>query len=120
MMRLPQSRFRSLLKDFRRTAGLTQSAGPPNQRAALAGCAWLAPLLPEFVGLLEPLPTLAGSLAPERERRQIHAAVAYLPTNIAGPAGTLLVLDDLQWAGPDALDLLAAHRDAEVRPAHPR
>src|SRR5207248_9091495 len=27
--------------------------------------------------------------------------------NVAGPAGALLVLDDLQWAGPDALDLLA-------------
>ncbi|HKC75238.1 MAG TPA: hypothetical protein VKF37_13730, partial [Chloroflexota bacterium] len=49
------------------------------------------------------------------------------------PAGTLLVLDDLQWAGPDALDLLAAlvrgapaslrvvgaYRDTEVRPADP-
>ena len=27
---------------------------------------------------------------------------------MAGPAGTLLVLDDLHWAGPDAVDLLAA------------
>ncbi len=27
---------------------------------------------------------------------------------LAGPAGTLLVLDDLHWAGPDAVDLLAA------------
>jgi len=27
---------------------------------------------------------------------------------VAGPAGTLLVLDDLHWAGPDAVDLLAA------------
>jgi predicted ATPase len=50
---------------------------------------------------------------------------------MAGPAGTLLVLDDLQWAGADALDLLAtlarlpadvlvrvvgAYRDTEVMP----
>ncbi|HXT34816.1 MAG TPA: hypothetical protein VN837_04485, partial [Chloroflexota bacterium] len=57
--------------------------------------------------------------------------VARFLTNIAGPAGTLLVLDDLQWAGPDALDLLAtlvhsvpdvplrvlvAYRDAEASP----
>ena len=35
-------------------------------------------------------------------------AVARYLANMAGPAGTLLVLDDLQWAGPDALDLLTA------------
>jgi predicted ATPase len=34
--------------------------------------------------------------------------VARFLANVAGPAGTLLVLDDLQWAGADALDLLAA------------
>jgi predicted ATPase len=52
---------------------------------------------------------------------------------VAGPAGTLLVLDDLQWAGPDALDLLAtlvrsaavplrvvgAYRSTEVQPHEP-
>ena len=36
------------------------------------------------------------------------AAVARFLANVAGPAGTLLVLDDLQWAGPDALDLLVS------------
>ena len=59
-------------------------------------------------------------------------AVGRYLANVAGPAGTLLVLDDLQWAGPDALDLLAtlahtaagvrivgAYRDTEVRPADP-
>jgi tetratricopeptide (TPR) repeat protein len=50
--------------------------------------------------------------------------------NLAGPMGTLLVLDDLQWAGPDALHLLTtlvrsagemplrivgAYRDTEVQ-----
>jgi len=63
----------------------------------------------------------------------IHAAVARLLANVAEPAGTLLVLDDLQWAGPDALDLInmlarsaspmlrlvGAYRDTEVRPADP-
>ena len=48
--------------------------------------------------------------------------------------GTLLLLDDLQWAGPDALDLIAtlirsdsavplrvvgAYRDTEVQPQDP-
>ncbi len=43
---------------------------------------------------------------PEQERRLLFTAVARYLTTIAGPAGTLLVLDDLQWAGADALDLL--------------
>ncbi len=81
-----------------------QAAGPVERRAALAGCAWLARLLPELAEDLEPPRT--GILAPEQERRLIHAAVARLLANVAGPAGALLVLDDLQWAGPDALDLI--------------
>ena len=60
------------------------------------------------------------------------AVLRYL-ANSAGPSGTLLVLDDLQWAGPDALDLLVllvreadpplrmvgAYRDTEVGPHNP-
>ena len=38
----------------------------------------------------------------------MFAAVARYLGNIAGTAGTLLILDDLQWAGSDACDLLAA------------
>ena len=64
----------------------------------------------------------------------MFGAVARYLTNVAGPAGTLLVLDDLQWAGPDVLDLLAflihapaqvplqvvaAYRDTEVRTQDP-
>ena len=37
----------------------------------------------------------------------MFAAVERYLSNISGRAGTLLVLDDLQWAGGDALDLLA-------------
>jgi tetratricopeptide (TPR) repeat protein len=36
----------------------------------------------------------------------MFAAVVRYLARVAGPAGTLLVLDDLHWAGPDALDLL--------------
>jgi tetratricopeptide (TPR) repeat protein/DNA-binding XRE family transcriptional regulator len=102
-------------------------------RTALAGCAWLVRLLPELVdGPIEPLP--AWALPPEQERRLMVAAVARFLGNVAGPAGTLLLLDDLQWAGPDALDLLTAlvraaadvplrvigaYRDTEVRPGDP-
>jgi tetratricopeptide (TPR) repeat protein len=35
-------------------------------------------------------------------------AVAHFLANVAGTSGTLLVLDDLQWASLDALDLLAS------------
>ncbi|WIG59112.1 MAG: hypothetical protein OJF49_001859 [Ktedonobacterales bacterium] len=80
---------------------------PEEQRAALDGCGWLARLLPELTerGLVaEP----AWTLAPEQERRLMFAAVARYLGNVAGPAGTLLALDDLHWAGIDALDLLMA------------
>src|SRR5581483_4413632 len=53
----------------------------------------------------EPLPP--WTVPPDQERRLMFAAVERFLVNVAGPAGTLLVLDDLQWAGPDALDLLA-------------
>ncbi len=76
-------------------------------RDDLRGCAWLLRLLPELAELdLLQLPTWA--LAPEQERRLTFSAVARFLANIAGPFGTLLVLDDLQWAGADACDLLIA------------
>jgi predicted ATPase len=116
-----------------------QAQRPARLRAVLSGCAWLVRLLPELAEVLDPLPT--ATLAPEQERRLLFAAVARVLANVAGPAGTLLVLDDLQWAGSDALDLLAtlvrapalahrergasvlrimgAYRETEVRPADP-
>ncbi|HVA91913.1 MAG TPA: AAA family ATPase [Chloroflexota bacterium] len=97
-------------------------------RAHLRGCAWLVRLLPELAeGSIPPLPTWTTS--PEQERRLMVEAVGRFLGNIAGRLGTLLVLDDLQWAGQDALDvlgtlvrssaatpvrLIAAYRDTEV------
>jgi tetratricopeptide (TPR) repeat protein/transcriptional regulator with XRE-family HTH domain len=101
-------------------------------RVALRGCAWLVRLLPELAEApIEPLPD--WRVSPEQERRLLFAAVGRLLANVAAPAGVLLVLDDLQWAGADALDLLAtlvrgggaplrivgAYRDTEVRAADP-
>ncbi|MBV9282576.1 MAG: AAA family ATPase, partial [Chloroflexi bacterium] len=84
-------------------------------RADLRGCAWLVRLLPELAdGPIEPLP--AWSLPPERERRLMDEAVVRFLANVAGPAGTLLLLDDLQWAGVDALDLLALLARTSARP----
>jgi tetratricopeptide (TPR) repeat protein/DNA-binding XRE family transcriptional regulator len=101
-------------------------------RQDLRECAWLARLLPEVEsGLIEPAP--GGVTAPEHERRLIFDAVKRFLTQIAGPAGVLLALDDLQWAGADALDLIetlaraaalplrivATYRDTETLPGAP-
>lgn len=87
-----------------------------SRRTALQGADWLGLLLPELarLGMMD----VDGSegttgrhqatLGPEQERRLLFAAVARYLRAVAGEAGTLLVLDDLHWAGADALDLLAA------------
>ena len=46
--------------------------------------------------------------ASDQRRRLLYAAVDRCLRAVAGEAGVLLVLDDLQWAGPDAFDLLRA------------
>ncbi len=101
-------------------------------REDLDHCRWLALLLPELVeaGALPAPP----AIAPEQGRRLMFSAVSQFLTNIAGPAGTLLILDDLQWADTDALDLLSAlvttqtssplrvvgaYRSTEVAPGSP-
>jgi tetratricopeptide (TPR) repeat protein/transcriptional regulator with XRE-family HTH domain len=102
-------------------------------RRDLQGCAWLGRLLPELAEqALAPAPS--WKLPPEQERRLLFAAVCRYLANVAGPSGTLVILDDLQWAGGDALDLLeslvresaavptllrilGAYRDTEVQPS---
>ncbi|MGH2343741.1 MAG: AAA family ATPase [Chloroflexota bacterium] len=79
---------------------------PERRGADLEGCAWLVRLLPELAEM--PVRPPSGTLSSEQERRLIFGAVERFLTNVASPAGTLLVLDDLQWAGPDALDLVNA------------
>jgi tetratricopeptide (TPR) repeat protein len=84
-----------------------QPQSPAQLRTSLQGCSWLARLLPELAERhLTPAPT--WTLPPEQERRLLFAAVGRYLANAAGPLGTLLVLDDLQWAGADTLDLVAA------------
>ncbi len=125
-----QEPYAPLLEALQRALRLQS---PRQLRTALVGCAWLVRLLPELAdGPIEPLPTWTAPA--EQERRLVFAAVARLLANVAGPSGTLLLLDDLQWAGPDALDLLAvlvrgaveaplrvigAYRDTEVQAQSP-
>ena len=111
-------------------AGYARITPEPVLRDQLAGCAWLDRLLPELRGLdLSP-----EGADPQHTRRLVFAAAARFVGAIAGDRGALLVLDDLQWAGPDGLALLAAlvravhpnqvrvvaaYRDTEVPPSGP-
>ncbi len=90
-----------------------QSLSPDELRVYARDCPWVARVLPELAlaGVVEaPAPLL-----PERERRLVFAAMVRFVANVAGSAGTLLVLDDLQWAGPDALEVLLALAHAAAR-----
>ena len=78
---------------------------PAELKAALQGCGWLVRLLPELAER-DTIQLPPWTLTSEQERRLMFAAVARYMANIAGTAGTLLVFDDLQWAGSDACDLL--------------
>ncbi len=106
---------------------------PAQLREDLRQCARLVRLLPELADA-GVLPSPPSTLMPEQERRLAFGAVSRFLSNIAGPAGTLLVLDGLQWAGADALDLMTsllqtpsdaplrvvgAYRDTEVSPRGP-
>ena len=61
-------------------------------------------LLPELVSPGAGRERVPGQ--PEQQRRLLFSAAAHCLRAAAGQAGTLLILDDLHWAGPDALDLL--------------
>jgi transcriptional regulator with XRE-family HTH domain len=107
-----QEPFAPLLGALQRSIA---SLAATERAAALDGCVWLSRLLPELAGSMT-LPALSWELPPEQERRLMFGAIARYLANVAGLAGTLLVLDDLQWAGADALDLLAGLVQAPAAP----
>ncbi len=110
-----------------------RGCAPGQLRGELRGCAWLVRLLPELAARpIEPLP--AWTVAAEHERRLTFGAVGRFLANMAGPSGTLLILDDLHWAGADGLELLStllraasdlrlrvvgAYRDTALAPSTP-
>jgi tetratricopeptide (TPR) repeat protein/transcriptional regulator with XRE-family HTH domain len=78
-------------------------------RADLTGCFWLKQLFPELMGwAIDAVPYMTETLPPEQVRRLLFTAVTRFLANIAGTYGVVLLLDDLQWAGLDALALLGA------------
>jgi tetratricopeptide (TPR) repeat protein/transcriptional regulator with XRE-family HTH domain len=85
---------------------------PTGQRAeALRQAGRVDLLLPELAPPSGPGPGESGAPAgvqPEQQRRLLVSSARRLLRTVAGPAGTLLVLDDLHWAAPDVIDLLAA------------
>lgn len=125
-----QGPYGPLLEAF---SGALHQMEPGQLRTAIDGCSWLVRLLPELAEMrVAPMP--AWSLPADQERRLMFSAVERFLGNIAGPAGTLLVLDNLQWAEAGTLDLLsalieaapqsqlriiAAYRHTEVRPVSP-
>jgi tetratricopeptide (TPR) repeat protein/transcriptional regulator with XRE-family HTH domain len=73
----------------------------------LEGCGQLVRLLPELAEIHQ-MSQVEWTLPPSQERRLVFHAVRRFLANVAGPAGTLLALDDLQWAGADTFDLLTS------------
>lgn len=76
------------------------------RRAALVGCAWLSRIVHGIYRDTDAAPD--ETLPFTARRRAIIASVRRYLSNVAGPNGTALVLDDLQWSHPDTLDLLYA------------
>jgi tetratricopeptide (TPR) repeat protein/transcriptional regulator with XRE-family HTH domain len=110
-----------------------QGLGQRDLRRRVEGCDWLARLLPELANTAA-IHLPGTHVPPEQERRLMFKAMRRFLANMAGAEGTLLVLDDVQWAGPDAWDLmcalarsaretplriLAAYRNTEVRASTP-
>jgi predicted ATPase len=66
----------------------------------------LAPLFPEIMARLGPQP-VRYPLPDEQARLRLYDAIGRLLSAIATPAPLLFLLDDLHWADPATLDLLA-------------
>jgi DNA-binding CsgD family transcriptional regulator/tetratricopeptide (TPR) repeat protein len=66
----------------------------------------LAPLVPQLERLVPGLPPRAPAADPETERYRLYNAVDAVLTDTAGRWPTVVLLDDLHWAGAPTLALL--------------
>jgi transcriptional regulator with XRE-family HTH domain/tetratricopeptide (TPR) repeat protein len=92
--------FPELLLDVLRACPLLE------RQKLLEGCSWLTRLIPDIPAAWLAAPT--WQLPYEQERRLQFTAVANVLTRLTATHRLLLVVDDLQWANVDTLDLLAA------------
>jgi hypothetical protein len=84
----------------------TQRGSAVSLRHELRGCAWLIRAIPELAsGPIDPLPS--ESLPDEQEAELIAAAAVRFMSNIRGPSGTLLTLDNLGLASDASFAFLA-------------
>jgi DNA-binding XRE family transcriptional regulator/DNA polymerase III delta prime subunit len=80
---------------------------PSEQRASLQDCGWLVNLLPEVDDMVMGIPAAERRLGISPGRRLISTAMARFLRNISGPAGVLLLIDDLHLADTDTVELLS-------------
>jgi transcriptional regulator with XRE-family HTH domain/DNA polymerase III delta prime subunit len=79
---------------------------PSEQQASLRDCDWLVNLLPEVAGMVTDIPAAERRQGSSPERRLVATAMARFLRNVSGPAGTLLLIDDLHLADTDSIELL--------------
>lgn len=109
-----------------------EALSPYERDLVLAPSEWLIPLFPHL-NLPHSLPDARIAQFGHSEQRLLMLALKRFLTTIEGTSGTVIVLDDLQWANCDALDLLAAllqqasprlrviaaYRDTDIRDDNP-
>jgi tetratricopeptide (TPR) repeat protein/transcriptional regulator with XRE-family HTH domain len=113
--------------------GYLRQVSPERQRQDLRQSNWLVRMMPELAATAA-VPMPLWILPAGYERQLMFAAARRFLANVAGTGQALLVLDDLQWAGRDALALLgavlrpvpesglrvvAAMRQTDLRQKHP-
>jgi transcriptional regulator with XRE-family HTH domain len=84
-------------------AGVASAMDRARLAESLAESPWLLRLLPELATQGRPVP---GPAPTDQDRRLLFAAVGHFLARLGGRAGTVLIIDDLQWCDADTVDLL--------------
>jgi DNA-binding SARP family transcriptional activator/energy-coupling factor transporter ATP-binding protein EcfA2 len=94
--------YQALVEALRSASPLLLARPPTAARRAV-----LARLLPELRDAEAPDFSASGETA-ERETARVFDALAHAVRTLASPRPLLLILEDLQWAGPAGIDALGA------------